>query len=163
VHRRKCLWCTVYTSTLRNVLSDRPKTAAVCDGSHKFLGSEFHNIGPATEKARRPAHTDWSSQHDPELTAPEAAGLHSCAKFSVGIVKKKAGISRSPPSSKSAECCKLLQHKVNGWSQTPKSFHTFCRLQMAYPDSSITWDWLTAGGGKVRRTDIQSFKLFKYG
>ena len=53
-HRRKCLWCTVYTSTLRNVLSDRPKTAAVCDGSRKFLGSEFQNIGPATEKARRP-------------------------------------------------------------------------------------------------------------
>ena len=34
--------------------SDRPKTAAVCDGSHKFLGSEFQNIRPATEKARRP-------------------------------------------------------------------------------------------------------------
>ena len=30
---------------------DRPKTAAVCDGSRKFLGSEFQNIGPATENA----------------------------------------------------------------------------------------------------------------
>ena len=29
----------LYTSTLRNVFSDRPKTAAVCDdGSRKFLG-----------------------------------------------------------------------------------------------------------------------------
>ena len=33
---------------------DRPKTAAVCDWSRKFLGSEFQNIRPATEKAGRP-------------------------------------------------------------------------------------------------------------
>ena len=26
----------------------------MCDGSRNFLGSEFQNIGPATEKARRP-------------------------------------------------------------------------------------------------------------
>jgi len=47
----------VYTgiySEKRNVLSDRPKIAAVCDGSRKFLGSEFQNIRLATEKARRP-------------------------------------------------------------------------------------------------------------
>ena len=45
--------CVHWYSEKRNVLSDRPKTAAVCDGSRKFLGSEFQNIGPATEKARR--------------------------------------------------------------------------------------------------------------
>ena len=41
--------CVHWYSEKRNVLSDRPKTAAVCDGSRKFLGSEFQNIGPATE------------------------------------------------------------------------------------------------------------------
>jgi len=41
-------------SEKRNVFSDRSKTAAVCDGSRKFLRNEFQNIGPATEKARRP-------------------------------------------------------------------------------------------------------------
>jgi len=41
----------MYTSTLRNVFSDRRKTAAVYDGLRKYLGSEFQNIGPATEKA----------------------------------------------------------------------------------------------------------------
>jgi len=30
------------------------KTASVYDGSRRCLGSEFQNIGPATEKARRP-------------------------------------------------------------------------------------------------------------
>jgi len=34
----------VYTSTLRNVFSDRPKTAAVYDGSRKTLSSEFQNV-----------------------------------------------------------------------------------------------------------------------
>jgi len=33
--------CVHWYSEKRNVFSDRPKTAAVCDGSHKFLGSEF--------------------------------------------------------------------------------------------------------------------------
>jgi len=35
------------------------KIAAVCDGSRKFLSSEFQNIGPATEKARRPYVEIW--------------------------------------------------------------------------------------------------------
>ena len=46
--------CVHWYSEKRNALSDRPKIATVCDGSRKFLGSEFQNIGPATEKARRP-------------------------------------------------------------------------------------------------------------
>jgi len=46
--------CVHYYSEKRNVFSDRPKTAAVCDGPRTFLGSEFQNIGPAAEKARRP-------------------------------------------------------------------------------------------------------------
>ena len=33
--------CVHWYSEERNVLSDRPKTATVCDGSRKFLGSEF--------------------------------------------------------------------------------------------------------------------------
>jgi len=39
---------------LHDVFSDRPKAAAVYDGLCKFMGSEFQNIGPATEKAWRP-------------------------------------------------------------------------------------------------------------
>ena len=46
--------CVHTYSEKRNVFSDRPKTAAVYDGSRKFLGSEFQNIGPAIEKARQP-------------------------------------------------------------------------------------------------------------
>ena len=46
--------CVHWYSEKTNALSDRPKIATVCDGSRKFLGSEFQNIGPATEKARRP-------------------------------------------------------------------------------------------------------------
>ena len=44
----------VYYSEKRNVFSDRQKTAAVHDGSCKFLGSEFQNIRPATENSRQP-------------------------------------------------------------------------------------------------------------
>jgi len=45
----------VYTSTLTKEMFQVivQKTAAVRDGSRKFLGSEFQNIGPATKKARR--------------------------------------------------------------------------------------------------------------
>ena len=45
--------CVYKYSDKRNVFSDHPKTAAVYDGSCKLLGSEFQNIRPATEKARR--------------------------------------------------------------------------------------------------------------
>ena len=46
--------CVHWYSENKNVFSDRPKTAAVYDGSRKSLGTEFQNIGLATEKARRP-------------------------------------------------------------------------------------------------------------
>ena len=36
--------CVHWYSEKRNVFSDRPKTAAVCDGSRKFLGSEFRDV-----------------------------------------------------------------------------------------------------------------------
>ena len=49
----------VYYSEKRNVFSDRQKTAAVHDGSCKFLGSEFQNIGPATKKAWWPYAVSW--------------------------------------------------------------------------------------------------------
>ena len=45
--------CVHYYSEKRNVFSDRPKTAAVYDGSRKLLGSEFQNIGPATDKGKK--------------------------------------------------------------------------------------------------------------
>jgi len=41
-------------SKKKNVLSNRPKTEMVWTGSRQRLGIEFHVIGPATEKARRP-------------------------------------------------------------------------------------------------------------
>ena len=46
--------CVHWYSENKNVFSDRPKTAAVYDGSRKSLRSEFQNIRPATKKARRP-------------------------------------------------------------------------------------------------------------
>ena len=46
--------CVHWYSEKRNVFSHRPKTAAVCDRSRKFLGSEFQNIGLATDICCKP-------------------------------------------------------------------------------------------------------------
>jgi len=43
-----------FYSEKKNVLSNRPKTDMVWIRLRRCFGSEFHVIGPATEKARRP-------------------------------------------------------------------------------------------------------------
>jgi len=45
----------LYTLKIRNVFSDRPKTAAVCDGSRKFCGTKRVSIIRCSKSAQKSA------------------------------------------------------------------------------------------------------------